>query len=251
MSVIDPTGVSAYFDALYQALADSLTHARIGREALGDGFVGQLGCADEEDLIRLAELAGMGAGRSVLDLCCGAGGTTVWFSQRTGSVVTGLDCSRVGLELGQGAARAAPTIDVNFVQGDVGRLPFGHGAFDAVVCLDGFGALFSEVFQECHRVLRPGGGLAFLLNLPQTPEIDADSEMKLAGFTEVHYQVTSEQSALTMRRWLAAYRKHARAHIAEVGRQYHRALTGELSSLLSQFKKGAVERLLITGVKGA
>ena len=249
MSDTDLPGVAAYFDALYPALAGSPTHARIGREALGDAFVGQLGCAGEDDLIRLAELAGMGRGRSALDLCCGNGGAAVWFSQRTGSLVTGLDCSGVGLEMGREAARAAPGADVDFVLGDIGRLPFGRESFDAVICLDGFGGLFSEVFQECHRVLRPGGGLAFLLNLPQTPEIDPFSEMEVAGFADVHCRLVSEQASLTMSRWLDAYRKHERSHIAEVGSRYHTALTGELVSLLDQFRRGAVERVLVSGVK--
>ena len=82
MIVADSPEVTAYFRALYQALAESPTHARIGREALGDGFVGQLGCADEEDFIRLPEMAGMGEGRSVLDLRCGIGGTTFWGDRR-------------------------------------------------------------------------------------------------------------------------------------------------------------------------
>jgi|SRR3990172_1502503 len=103
----DSHGVAAYFDALYASLAQSPTHARIGREALGSGFVGQLGFAGEEELFRLAELAGMGPGRAVLDLCCGMGGTSVWYAQRTGSHVTGLDCSPVGLSLARKHTRAS------------------------------------------------------------------------------------------------------------------------------------------------
>ena len=92
--------VAAYFDALYLALSRSPTHERIGREALGEGYVGQLGFAGEPELFRLAELAGMRPGRRVLDLCCGSCGVAQWYARVTGSQVTGLDCSATALALG-------------------------------------------------------------------------------------------------------------------------------------------------------
>lgn len=250
MDVLDSFKVGSYFDALYRALANSPTHARIGREALGEGFVGQLGYADEEDLLCLAELAGMGKGRSVLDLCCGSGGTSIWFAQRITSRVTGLDCSRTGLQLGRRAAQATPEAQVSFVLGDIGSFPFRREQFDAVVCLDGFGTLFSKVFHECYRVLRTGGGLAFLLNVPQTPDREAEAELRRVGFVHVSCQVVSEHAAPTMERWLAAYKRHARPHIAEVGMYYHQVLTDEIEALLTHFRKGTVERLLLSGMKG-
>ena len=70
----EPAAVGPYFDDLYARLAASATHALIGREALGDAYVGQLGYADQPELVRLAEVAGVGRGRRVLDIACGTGG---------------------------------------------------------------------------------------------------------------------------------------------------------------------------------
>jgi ubiquinone/menaquinone biosynthesis C-methylase UbiE len=242
-----PSETGAYFDALYRALADSQTHTEVGREAVGAAFVGQLGYAGEEELFRLAELAGMGRGRRVLELCCGTGGVSVWFARQTDSSVVGVDCSWVGLNLGGLSARAIPDADVKFVLGDIDTLPFAQGTFDALVCLDGFGALFSRIFRECYRVLRPGGGLAFLLNVPQTPDIQVEAELHMAGFVDCY--VEGEQSHTTMRRWQAAYSRHAASHINEVGMAYHVALTEEIASLLDHFEKGRVQRLLISAMK--
>tara|TARA_Y100000310_G_scaffold47237_1_gene43869 strand:- start:51 stop:506 length:456 start_codon:yes stop_codon:yes gene_type:complete len=149
--------------------------------------------------------------------------------------------------MGSLTARATPEVDVKFVLGDIDTLPFAQATFDALVCLDGFGALFSKIFRECYRVPRPGGGLAFLLNVPQTPGIRVETELNLAGFVDCY--VESEQSHTTMRRWLAAYGRHATSHIGEIGLGYHAALTEEIASLLDHFERGRVKRLLISAVK--
>jgi ubiquinone/menaquinone biosynthesis C-methylase UbiE len=244
---LTPPEAGAYFDALYSALANSPTHALVGREAVGEAYVGQLGYAGEEELFRLAELAGIGRGRRVLELCCGTGGVSVWFARQTGSSVIGVDCSRVGLSLSSLAVQGAPEVDAEFVLGDIDHLPFAQGRFDAVVCLDGFGALFSKIFRECYRVLRPGGGLAFMLNVPRTPEVRVETELSKAGFVDTY--VASEQSHAVMRRWLAAYKRYATSHIDEIGMAYHVALTEEIASLLDHFAKGGVKRYLISAVK--
>jgi SAM-dependent methyltransferase len=56
------------------------------------------------------------------------------------------------------AKRRAPD-NVRFVQGDVGKLPFGDETFDIVLSMNGFHAFPDKeaAYQETFRVLKPGG----------------------------------------------------------------------------------------------
>jgi ubiquinone/menaquinone biosynthesis C-methylase UbiE len=240
--------VSTYFDALYRSLSSSGTHELIGKEALGDGYVGQLGYAGESELYHLAELTGMGKGQHVLDLCCGMGGTSLWFALQTGAHVTGLDCSAVGLEIGK-LSSLEKAASMRFVQGDIRHLPFLPHSFDSVICLDGFGAAFAEVFQQCFRILTARGSLAFLLNVTRQSRYTLESALHSAGFVDIRCVPAGECGAILMQTWLDSYRKYRRAHIREIGRQPHQALTGEIAGLLKQFEQEQVERLFVSAVK--
>ncbi len=94
----------------------------------------------------------------ILDLGCGTGAVLGELSRR--GPATGLDMSPLALGYSQrrGLAR--------LVRGDAGELPFGEGAFDAVVSLDLFEHLASDHagIAEAFRVLRPGGVL--VLSVP-------------------------------------------------------------------------------------
>jgi ubiquinone/menaquinone biosynthesis C-methylase UbiE len=56
------------------------------------------------------------------------------------------------------AKRRAPD-NVQFVQGDVGKLPFEDGSFDIVLSMNGFHAFPDKeaAYRETFRVLKPGG----------------------------------------------------------------------------------------------
>lgn len=239
----EPAAVGPYFDALYATIDASATHALIGREALGDAYLGQLGYADEGELLRLAEVAGVGRGRRVLDIACGTGGVSRWYAERTGAAVTGIDCSAVGLRLG---ARSLPGRGTTaFALADLRALPFAGGTFDALVCLDGFGADFGTLAAEARRLLTPGGGLAVLLSLEAGVADEVVATLAAAGLDGCFAEHRTAEAGAIMERWLGAYRRHASAHIAEVGERYHRALVDEIAGLLDGYASGAVERVLI------
>ena len=111
----------------------------------------------------LARRAGVGAASRVLDVCAGLGGPARFVASRRGSVV-------VALELHGGRAAGAARLNrlvgargVTVVRGDATTLPFARGAFDA--CLSQEALLHipdkPKVLAECHRVLAPGGRIAF------------------------------------------------------------------------------------------
>jgi ubiquinone/menaquinone biosynthesis C-methylase UbiE len=112
----------------------------------------------------LARRAGVDATSRVLDVCAGLGGPARFLASQRGCRVVGVE-----LHAGRAASAARLTRDVRLaaqvtvVRGDAVALPFRRYAFD--VCLSQEGLLHiadkAAVLAECHRVLVPGGRLAF------------------------------------------------------------------------------------------
>jgi SAM-dependent methyltransferase len=98
-------------------------------------------------------------GARVLDVPCGTGRHAVALAER-GYVVAGLDISEAALAVARGAG---PQLDLR--QGDMRKLPWPDGSFDAVLNLwTAFGYFESQeederVLAEFARVLAPGGML--------------------------------------------------------------------------------------------
>lgn len=100
-------------------------------------------------LVRTVPLAN---GAEALDLGSGVGTISALLARR-GAAVTGIDASEGMLRESRGLAR---------VRGDVYRLPFGDGTFDAALCTFVLHHLArpGRLVAEAVRVLRPGGMLA-------------------------------------------------------------------------------------------
>jgi ubiquinone/menaquinone biosynthesis C-methylase UbiE len=113
----------------------------------------------------LAEVAEMKAGDRVLDVACGTGILAREAADRVGPTgsVTGLDLNEAMLAV---ARRLRPEID--WRQGDAGKLPFADGAFDVVVSQ--FALMFfsdqTAALREMWRVLAPRGRLAVAVCAP-------------------------------------------------------------------------------------
>ncbi len=107
---------------------------------------------------RVTAEAVVAPGDRVLDACCGTGDLAL-AAQAEGGKVTGLDFSGAMLE----RARRKSS-DIEWIRGDLLRLPFQDGAFDAVTV--GFGVRnvddLDRALRELRRVLRSGGRLAIL-----------------------------------------------------------------------------------------
>jgi len=131
---------------------------------LGDAdFVwGPEGLREEE-----AGLLGPVAGRSVLEIGCGAAQCARWVSANGGHAV-GIDVSGVQLAHAARLNRTAG-IDVPLALADARRLPFADGTFD--LACSAYGALpfvadGDAVVAEVARVLRPGGRFVFSVTHP-------------------------------------------------------------------------------------
>jgi arsenite methyltransferase len=100
-------------------------------------------------------------GERVLDLGSGAGTDSLIAVQMVGpeGSVTGIDMTAEMLEKARAAAVELGADNVDFIEGEVERLPFTDGSFDVVIS-NGVIDLVPDkdaVFSEIHRVLQPGG----------------------------------------------------------------------------------------------
>jgi ubiquinone/menaquinone biosynthesis C-methylase UbiE len=164
--------VSDFYDRHPISEAQVLAAARRRRGALADGplaaddlfdfdqdHYGGLAAVDA-----LARLAAIGARTRVLDLCAGLGGPARFLASRRG-------CHVVAVELNAGRATGAARLtrlvrlqtQVRVVRGDATALPFPAARFEACVSQEAMLHIDDKaaVLAEAHRVLVPGGRLAF------------------------------------------------------------------------------------------
>jgi SAM-dependent methyltransferase len=110
---------------------------------------------------RLVKFAGVRAGQQVLDVGCGTGVVAIT-AARMGAKVSALDLTPELLQRARENSKIA-SVEVDWREGDVEKLPFGDGTFDVV--LSQFGHMFaprpSVAIAEMLRVLKPGGTIAF------------------------------------------------------------------------------------------
>lgn len=173
---LDTEALESAVKSMYQRVAaspDEDFHFEVGREVaehLGyepavldaipaeaiDSFAG-VGCH--------FTIADIGEGESVIDLGSGSGTDCFYAARLVGPTgrVCGLDMTRAQLDKAERLRDAAGDLDyVEFYEGYIEDAPFEDESFDCVIS-NGVINLVAQkeaVFQEAHRLLRPGGRLA-------------------------------------------------------------------------------------------
>ena len=106
-------------------------------------------------------LGRLAPGEQVADLGCGAGTDSLVAAQMVGpkGFVTGIDMTPEMLTKARGAAAELHATNVEFVEGEIERLPFADESLDVVISNGVIDLLPDKdiVFSEIYRVLRPGG----------------------------------------------------------------------------------------------
>ena len=116
---------------------------------------------------RLVDACGIGPGMRVLDVAAGTGNASIPAAQR-GASVTASDLTPELLEAGRRRAEAEG-LELEWVEADAERLPFGDESFDVV--MSSIGAMFAphhrDVADELVRVCRRGGTIGLLSWTPE------------------------------------------------------------------------------------
>lgn len=113
--------------------------------------------------LELARAAGLDANKRVLDVGSGIGGTSRCLAMEFGCRVTGIDLTEEYCRAAEMLSSKVGLADlVDFRQGDATDLPFDDGVFDVVwtehVAMNIPNK--TRLYEEMHRVLKPGGTLA-------------------------------------------------------------------------------------------
>lgn len=127
---------------------------------------------------RLVDACGIGPDMTVLDVAAGTGNASIPAAQR-GARVTAIDLTPELFDAGRAWAEAEG-VELEWVEADAERLPFGDASFDVV--MSSLGAMFAphhqEVADELVRVCSPGGTVGML---NWTPEGMVGALFKLMG----------------------------------------------------------------------
>jgi SAM-dependent methyltransferase len=164
----EPGAIARYWEreGLEQAILDALAAMRkdLGALTVDDlAPLDQFHSGGKAATVRLARLAGLGPGMSVLDVGGGLGGPARTFAVEFGCRVTVVDLTETYVRAGAMlTARQGLSAHVTHRIGDALDLPFDDESFD-VVSTQNSGMNIDDkprLYAGFHRVLRPGGLLA-------------------------------------------------------------------------------------------
>jgi SAM-dependent methyltransferase len=141
-------------DPITSNLYDATETQQIPEAAL----LASLGCGNPTALAKL------NAGETVLDLGSGGGIDVLLSAQRVGPTgkVYGLDMTDEMLELANQNKRKAGLENVEFLKGEIERIPLPDNSVDVIIsnCVINLSAHKDQVLREALRVLKPGGRFA-------------------------------------------------------------------------------------------
>ena len=162
---------AAFWDAAVDKEGPGTEGYLVTRDDLFDRTMPWLGYMDFPAFVsEVFKVAQPGPGRRILDLGCGKGFLAIALAHR-GSNVTAIDISPKSVELAKLRAEEAGVADkIDFRVMDCENLDLSEDSFDAVV--GGFvlhHLNLEKVSSEIRRVLRPGGGAAFIETIGMNP----------------------------------------------------------------------------------
>lgn len=155
--------MTTQYDAAYGNFQTSL-YEEIRREAFGED-IGQNSwlTADEQD--KFLSWLGLTAGKSLLDVACGAGGPALRIAALTGCTITGVDVHEKAISTARSLASQRgleSRAEFRVVDADK-QLPFPESSFDAITCIDAINHLTDRVrvLTDWARLLKRGGRVLF------------------------------------------------------------------------------------------
>jgi arsenite methyltransferase len=162
LRVIGGQGNSCCGGAAFNGSCDPITSDLYDAAQAGQvpeqAFLASLGCGNPTALAELRE------GETVLDLGSGGGIDVLLSARRVGPTgkAYGLDMTDEMLALARENARRAGATNVEFLKGEIERIPLPDASVDVVIsnCVINLSGDKRRVLAEAFRVLKPGGRFA-------------------------------------------------------------------------------------------
>src|SRR5215469_6873432 len=154
---------TTYYDTAYGNFQTSL-YEEIRREAFGED-IRQNGWLTADEQNKFMGWLRLAAGKTLLDVACGAGGPALRIAARTGCTVTGVDIHEKAISTARSLASQRgleSCTDFRVVDADK-QLPFPEASFDAITCIDAITHLPDRPrsLTDWARLLSRGGRLLF------------------------------------------------------------------------------------------
>lgn len=156
------------YDSVYPAVAASHTFRQLWAEhACGGAFppeFAHISFLTFDELQAMADHLTLGKDSVLADLACGAGGPGLWVATQADATLIGIDPSSTGLaEARKRATWAGFAHRTRYQLGTFATTNLADSAADAALSVDAiqYAPDKGHVFAEAHRILRPGGRLAF------------------------------------------------------------------------------------------
>jgi SAM-dependent methyltransferase len=173
------------------------------------GFVGQESFMTVDEILTLAERAGIARGVTVLDLCCGIAGPGRFLTRALGCAYLGVDASASAIAIARERAAGLPC---RFAVARIPPLPAGR--VDVVLMLETMLAFAAKdaLLRAIAAALRPGGRFAFTLE--EGPPLTADERAAMPDADTVWLRPLDEIVASLERAGLVVtwQQDHTRAH---------------------------------------
>jgi sarcosine/dimethylglycine N-methyltransferase len=178
----------------------------------------------------LAKLAHVAEGTKVADFCAGIGGPARYIAHRYGADVTGIELTPARVAGANELTRRVGLQDhVRVIEGDVMQVPLPDASVDAVISQEALLHVPDNLraLQEAHRILKPGGRIAFSTWIAPQPLSEPDRDLmwrgmamaslhslrgyqallQEAGFTAIAMEDLTADWGEILRQRLAMYRK--------------------------------------------
>ena len=154
---------TTHYDVNYGNFQTSL-YEEIRREAFGED-IGQNSWLTAGEQDKFPSWLGLAAGKTLLDVACGAGGPALRIAALTGCTITGVDVHEKAISTARSLASQRgleSRAEFCVVDGDK-QLPFPESSFDAITCIDAINHLTDRlrVLADWARLLKPGGRVLF------------------------------------------------------------------------------------------
>jgi SAM-dependent methyltransferase len=223
-----------------RALFDRALHrARVSAYPPGE-FVGQESFMTAGEIRALAMQAGIAAGVTVLDLCCGIAGPGLFLARELGCAYLGVDANASAVAI---ARERAGHLPCHFVVAQIPPLP--AGSCDVVLLLETMLAFEDKpaLVGAITAALRPGGRFAFTLE--EGPPLTAAEQAAMPDSGTVWLTPLDEMTTCLERQGLVVtwQEDHSGAHRA-TAQALAGAFAADAEDIVAQIGSRALDELL-------